>query len=152
MWSSTGKTCERCTRKAIHQSVTIENKTYHFQSTCYCPWYELKRVFYVLLIFSFRDRRGRERMVVGFKTTYAIDAYHRWRELESRPGRGVQYYVIKFVSDLRQVGGFLWFPPPMSVKSPLRLVLYCYFNMPTINKTYLILSDLILPIKLTSMK
>jgi hypothetical protein len=27
MWSSTGKTCERCTRKVIHQSVTIENKT-----------------------------------------------------------------------------------------------------------------------------
>jgi len=34
--------------------------------------------------------------------------------LESRSGRGVQYNVIKFVSDLRQVGGFLWvlqFPP-----------------------------------------
>ena len=28
----------------------------------------------------------------------------------------------------------------MSVKSPLGLVLYCYLNMPTINKTYLILS------------
>jgi hypothetical protein len=27
----------------------------------------------------------------------------------------IQHYVIKFVSDLRQVGGFLrvlWFPPP----------------------------------------
>jgi len=24
-------------------------------------------------------------------------------------GRGVQHYVMKFVSDLRQVGGFLWF-------------------------------------------
>jgi len=29
-----------------------------------------------------------------------------------------------------------------SVKSPLGLVLYCYLNMPTINKTYLILSYL----------
>jgi hypothetical protein len=28
----------------------------------------------------------------------------------------------------------------MSVKSPLGLVLYCYLNMPTINKTYFILS------------
>ena len=28
----------------------------------------------------------------------------------------------------------------LSVKSPLGLVLYCYLNMPTINKTYLILS------------
>ena len=32
----------------------------------------------------------------------------------------------------------------MSVKSPLGLVLFCYFNMPTINTTYLILSYLIL--------
>ena len=29
-----------------------------------------------------------------------------------------------------------------SVKSPLGLVLYCYFNMPTINKTYLIFSPI----------
>jgi hypothetical protein len=28
-------------------------------------------------------------------------------EFESRSGRGVQHHVIKFVSDLRQVGGFL---------------------------------------------
>jgi len=28
-------------------------------------------------------------------------------EFESRSGQGVQHYVIKFVSDLRQVGGFL---------------------------------------------
>jgi hypothetical protein len=28
----------------------------------------------------------------------------------------------------------------MSVKGPLGFVLYCYFSMPTINKTYLILS------------
>ena len=26
--------------------------------------------------------------------------------------RAIQHYVIKFVSDLRQVGGFLRFPPP----------------------------------------
>jgi len=32
----------------------------------------------------------------------------------------------------------------MSVKSSLGLVLYCYLNMPTINKTYLILSYLTL--------
>jgi hypothetical protein len=30
----------------------------------------------------------------------------------------------------------------MSVKNPLGLVLYCYLNMLTINKTYLILSYL----------
>ena len=43
-------------------------------------------------------------MVVGFTTTYAISAYQC--ELKSRSGRGVQHYVIKFVSDLRQVGDF----------------------------------------------
>jgi hypothetical protein len=41
-----------------------------------------------------------DRMVVGFTTTYAISTYHYWYcELESRSGRGVQHYVIKFVSD-----------------------------------------------------
>ena len=50
-----------------------------------------------------RDHRGRERMVV------AISAYHHWCcEFVSRSGRGVQHYVIKFLSDLRQV---LRFPP-----------------------------------------
>jgi hypothetical protein len=32
--------------------------------------------------------------------------------------QSTQYYVIKFVSDLRQVGGFLWvfrFPPPIKL-------------------------------------
>jgi hypothetical protein len=28
-------------------------------------------------------------------------------EFESQSGQGVKHYVIKFVSDLRQVGGFL---------------------------------------------
>jgi hypothetical protein len=47
-------------------------------------------------------------MVVWFTTTYAISCYHHWFcEFESRSGRGVKHYVIKFVSDLRQVGGFL---------------------------------------------
>jgi hypothetical protein len=27
----------------------------------------------------------------------------------------IQHYVIKFVSDLRQVGGFLWFHPPIKL-------------------------------------
>ena len=54
-------------------------------------------------------------MVVGFTTTYAISAYHHWCcEFESRSGRGVQHDVIKFVSDLWQVGGFLWVTPVSS--------------------------------------
>jgi hypothetical protein len=48
-----------------------------------------------------RGCRGRNRMVVGFITTYAISVYHYWCcEFESQSGRGVQHYVIKFVSDL----------------------------------------------------
>ena len=58
---------------------------------------------------SIRGRRGSDSMVVGFTNTYEITDYRHWcGELESRSGRGVQHNMIKFVSDLRQVGGFLW--------------------------------------------
>jgi hypothetical protein len=44
----------------------------------------------------------RDRMVVGFTTTYAISAnHHCFCEFKSRSGRGVQHYVIEYVSDLR---------------------------------------------------
>ena len=69
------------------------------------------------------DRRYRDRMVVGFTTTYAISAYHHWcSEFESRSERGIQHYVIKFVSDLRQVGGVLqvlWFPPAIKLTATI---------------------------------
>jgi hypothetical protein len=64
-------------------------------------------------------RRGRDRMVVGFTTTYAISACSKF---ESRSGRSVQHYVIKFVSDLRQIGGFLRvlrFPPPINLSATM---------------------------------
>jgi hypothetical protein len=53
--------------------------------------------------------RGRDIMVVGFTTTYAICAHHHRYEFESDPGKGVQHYLIKVVmiSDLQQIGGFL---------------------------------------------
>ena len=60
---------------------------------------------------------GRDLMVVGFTTTYAISAYIHWScEFESHSIEvySIQHYVINFVSDLRQVCGFLqalWFPP-----------------------------------------
>ena len=41
---------------------------------------------------------------------------------KSRSGRCVQHYVIKFVSDLRQVRGFLlvfWFPPPIKLTATI---------------------------------
>jgi hypothetical protein len=64
--------------------------------------------------------------VVGFTTTYIISAYHHWCcEFESRSGRGVQHYVIKFVNDLRQVSGFLRFPPPIKLTATI-LLKYCW--------------------------
>jgi hypothetical protein len=52
-----------------------------------------------------RGRRGRDRMVVGFITSYAISDFHHWCcEFESRSGRGVQQYVITFVSDFGSSG------------------------------------------------
>ena len=69
-----------------------------------------------------RGHSGRDRMVVWFTTTYAISAYHWCCEFESRSGRGVQHYVIKFLSDLRQVGGFLrilWFLPPIKMTATI---------------------------------
>jgi len=63
------------------------------------------------------DRRGRDRML----TAYAISAYHCC-EFEYRSGRGTQHYVITFVSDLRQVGGFLRvlrFPPPIKLTTTI---------------------------------
>ncbi len=47
--------------------------------------------------------RGRDRMVVGFTTTYAINVYHA-NVVSANPAHGemysIQHYVIKFVSDL----------------------------------------------------
>jgi len=74
------------------------------------------------------ERRGGDRMVVGFPTTYAVSVYHHCCcEFESRSGRGVQHYVIKFVGDLRQVDGFLRvlrFPPPIKLTATIKLK-YC---------------------------
>ena len=62
-----------------------------------------------------RDSRGRDRVVVGFTTTYTIGAYHNWCcEFESWSPRGVQYYVTKFDSDLRQIDWWFFPGPPVS--------------------------------------
>jgi hypothetical protein len=61
-------------------------------------------------------------LVVRFTTTYAIGAYPQCCEFESRSGRGVQHYVIKYVSDLRQVGNYLRalrFPPPIKLTATM---------------------------------
>ena len=70
----------------------------------------------------------RDRMVAGLWTTYAISVYHHWCcEFESRPGElySIQHYVIKFVSDLRQVGCFLRCPSPIKLTAAKSLK-YCW--------------------------
>jgi hypothetical protein len=62
------------------------------------------------------DCHGCDCIVVGFTTTCAMSAYHHWCcEFKSGSGRGVQHYVIKSVSDLQQVNGFLRFPSPIKL-------------------------------------
>jgi hypothetical protein len=59
-------------------------------------------------VYIYIDLRGcHDRMVVGFITTYAIRQF--LMSFESRSGKmySIQHYVIKFVSDLLQVSGFL---------------------------------------------
>jgi hypothetical protein len=76
------------------------------------------------------------RMVVGFTTTYAISACHHWCcEFESRLRRSVQHYVIRFVSELRPVGGFLLvlrFPLPIKLTARMALIAYVVVNPTTI--------------------
>jgi len=82
-----------------------------------------------MIIYNYKGHRGHDRMVVGFTTTYAISTYHNWcSEFESRSGRGVQQYEIKFVSDLQQVGSFLLvlrLPPSINLIDKMQLK-YCW--------------------------
>ena len=56
--------------------------------------------------FTFQGRRCR-RVVVGFTITYTISVYHHLHVVSSNPTHcevySIQRYVIKFVSDLRQI-------------------------------------------------
>ena len=60
-----------------------------------------------------RGRHGRDCMIVGFTTTCVISANNpiTTKSVSSNPAHGevctIQIDVLKFVSDLRQVGGFL---------------------------------------------
>ena len=70
---------------------------------------------------KFRGRYGRDHMVVILTSTCAISAITT-KVVSLNPIYGevysIQHYVIKFVSDLQQVGGFLWvlrFPPPIKL-------------------------------------
>ena len=79
---------------------------YRFQSVLMFCFY--RHIIYlpfnnICNVLAKRGYRGRDRMVVGFTTSYAISAYHYYRcEFESRSWRDVliQHYVINVVSDL----------------------------------------------------
>jgi hypothetical protein len=72
-----------------------------------------------------QDRRGRDLIVFGFTTIYAISAYHHYRcEFKSSSNEvfSIQHYVIKFVIGWRQVGGFLRvlrFHPPIKLTATI---------------------------------
>ena len=72
------------------------------------------------------DSRGHDRMVVGFTTTYMQSLPITTKIVSSSLAHGkvysIQHYVITFVSDLRQVGGFLRvfrFPPPIKLTATI---------------------------------
>jgi hypothetical protein len=67
----------------------------------------------VKYFYIYRGRRGRDRMQSVPITTKIVSSNPVHGEMYS-----IQHYVIKFVSDLRQVGGFLRvlrFPPPIKL-------------------------------------
>ena len=92
--------------------------------SCFGALYEHYTYNY-LGIFIGRGSRGRDRMVVGFTTT-CESVPITTKVVSSNPVRGemysIQQYVITFVSDLRQVGGFLRvlrFPPPIKLSATI---------------------------------
>jgi hypothetical protein len=63
-----------------------------------------------------------QRSILSFIISSVIAYIARSDEVYS-----IKHYVMKFVSDLRQVGGFLlvlWFPPPINMLTTL-----VYFQM-----------------------
>jgi hypothetical protein len=66
-----------------------------------------------------------------FSDKTQFNVYRHWCcEFESQSGRGVQHYVIKLVSDLRQVGDFLW------VLRVCLFVWWCLMPLSTIFQLY----------------
>ena len=107
---------------AVESNCGIDPGSYQIRNHAICICY-----FFIRhdALWHKRVRRARYRMVVGFTTTYASSAYHHCCcEFESRSGRGVQHYVIKFVNDLRQVSGFLRFPLSIKLTAAIKLK-YC---------------------------
>ena len=75
-------------------------------------------------------RRGLDRMIVGCNQCLSPLGYEVY---------SIQHYVIKFVSDLQQVGGFLrvlQFPPPIKPETPYDITeILLKVALNTINQT-----------------
>ena len=103
----------------------------------------------IILSQGIRDHHDRDRMVVGFTPTYAISNYHDWC-LSSNPVHdevySIQHYVIKFVTDLRQVCSFLRvfrFSPPIKLTALITETLL-KVALNTINQTIIISQGILL--------
>jgi len=87
-----------------------------------------------------RGHRGHDYMVIGFTTTYVISAYHHNScEFDCTHGEvySIQHHVIKFVSDLQMVGGFLQalqFPPPIKLTTTDITEILLTLSLNTINQ------------------
>ena len=117
-WESHDHNCYYCLSDFLIWALSVTNgllAMYIGIHVVDCNNIKILKVYWGLIVFSMypllhcnmRGCRGHDRMVVGFATTCTISVHHLWCEFKSRSGRGVQHYVIKFVSDLRQVNGFL---------------------------------------------
>ena len=72
-------------------------------------------------MFIYWGRRERDRMVVGFQLPMQSVAITT-NVVSSNPTQAKRHYAIKFVSYLRQVGGFLGvlrFPPPIKLTATI---------------------------------
>ena len=83
---------------------------------------------FTIVIFSFiyKGCRGRDCIVVGFAITCVQSMPITTKIVSLNPAHGevysIQHYVIKFVSDLRQVDGFLRvlrFPPTIKLTATI---------------------------------
>ena len=77
-------------------------------------------IFLLYIVYKLLMRGRRKRMVIEFtKKNYAMRYV-----LSSNPGHdevySIQHYMIKLVSDLRQVGRLLTFPPPIKLTTTIK--------------------------------
>jgi len=93
----------------------ISSRLWKKHETC-VPFIFVCIICVIITFKQYKLKRYHVTVMIIFQLIYWFQLYsygeknHHWCEFESRSGRGVQHYVIKFVSDLRQVGGFLLGP------------------------------------------